>query len=196
MVAEWSSGIMFLMAWRLSGFSDHLEPVWMRSAYFTAQFRASHRAAISMPSSRPLRSEKAMPLIVRPTAYKASTPSRWRDQFDLLGKGRGPAIIVVPEEPRPEGDVMSAADPSPAMQLSGMNHPELAHPHTPDSWARAVIAAGMQILVATKQSVPGGETGKPADMLVPDVTLIVWRHSATRMGATISFGGQSFSVEV
>jgi Jacalin-like lectin domain len=46
-----SSGIMFLMAWRLLGFPDHLETVWMRSAYFTAQFRASHRAATPMPSS-------------------------------------------------------------------------------------------------------------------------------------------------
>src|SRR5512133_2760748 len=34
MVAQGSSGIMFLMAWRLLGFPDHLETVWMRSAYF------------------------------------------------------------------------------------------------------------------------------------------------------------------
>ncbi len=47
MVAQGSSGIMFLMAWRLSGFPDHLETVWMRSAYFTAQFRASQRAVTS-----------------------------------------------------------------------------------------------------------------------------------------------------
>jgi hypothetical protein len=47
MVAQGSSGIMFPMAWRLSGFPDHLEIVWMRSAYFTAQFRVSQRAVTS-----------------------------------------------------------------------------------------------------------------------------------------------------
>jgi hypothetical protein len=91
---------------------------------------------------------------------------------------------------------MSAAEPSPTTPPTGMDHPELAHPHTPESWARAVIAAGMQVLVATKQGLPGDPAGAAAVTGVPNVTLVVWRRSATRMGATISFGGQSFSVEV
>ena len=70
MVAQGSSDIMFLMAWRLSGFPDHLETVWMRSAYFTVQFRASHRAPTSHAVEQAAPQQKAMSLTVRPTAHE------------------------------------------------------------------------------------------------------------------------------
>jgi hypothetical protein len=71
-------------------------------------------------------------------------------------------------------------------------HPVLLAAHTPESWARAVIAAGVQALVAAT----GNEHDPNAGVWRPlQATLTVFSRDST-VGAILEFEGKSFAVQI
>jgi hypothetical protein len=78
-----------------------------------------------------------------------------------------------------------------------LDHPVLLGVHTPESWTRAVLAAGVRALVNMK----GPEGSGIAAISGLDAKLTVFFHpngngNGTKVGAVLEFEGQSFAVEV
>jgi hypothetical protein len=94
-----------------------------------------------------------------------------------------PASLVQKEAP------MSAAE-STASRL--FDYPVLLAAHTPESWARAVIATGVQTLVAAKGA--GSEDIAGVGVPLEAKLTVFFRH--TTVGVILEFEGKSFAVQI
>jgi hypothetical protein len=65
--------------------------------------------------------------------------------------------------------------------------------HTPESWARAVLAAGLRVLMTMKE---GMEPKATAASVPLDAKLTVFFRQNDKVGAVLEFEGQTFAVEV